>query len=380
MDIIEAVKTGKNIYELPLRVCYYARVSTDHELQTTSILNQVDYFMKYIKNNDQWVLINGYIDEGISGKDVKNRFHFLQMIKDAKNQHFDLILTKSVSRFARNTIDSIHYTNLLLSYRVGVLFLNDNINTLYSDSEFRLTLMASIAQDELRKLSESVKFGLKQSIDRGVVLGNNNLLGYIKKKGKLVIVEKEAQIVRDIFNYFLKGIYTYTQISQLIYQKYQKQLDPTSIKRILENYKYKGFYCGRKTQVIDYKNSKRKKLSQDSWIIYRDYQKIPPIVEESLWNQAQEIINARKRSKTKTQIEGKYVNKIYCTTHHKMLLHKTKRYKNQCYHYFVCPSCCSLSKNLLDRIVTHHSIKKIIITKTSDIQLDVFINNPNHIS
>ena len=251
------LKQGKNIYDLPLKVTFYARVSTEHELQTTSIINQVEYFTNYIKNNKNWLLIPGYIDEGISGKNVKKREKFLKMIEDAKQGKFNLILTKSVSRFARNTIDSIHYTNILLNYNIGVIFLNDNINTLYSDSEFRLTLMASIAQDELRKLSVRVTFGLHQSIKRGVVLGYNNILGYKKNHGKLKIIKEEAQIVKDIYLTYATKKYNYLTLSKYINKKYNLNFDSSRIKRILINYKYKGYYCGKKTKTIDYKNNKR---------------------------------------------------------------------------------------------------------------------------
>ena len=194
MNIKSKLINGRSIYDLNLRVVYYARVSTEVQSQTTSITNQIAYFENYIKNIKAWTKVGSYIDEGISGKDIKNRYSFQRMIIDGLNNKYDLILTKSVSRFARNTIDSIKYTNILLEHDIGVYFINDNINTFASDSEFRLTLMASIAQDEIRKLSESVKFGLHQSIKRGVVLGNNNILGYRKNKGKLKINKKEAII------------------------------------------------------------------------------------------------------------------------------------------------------------------------------------------
>ena len=198
MNIKSKLINGRSIYDLNLRVVYYARVSTEVQSQTTSITNQIAYFENCIKNIKAWTKVGSYIDEGISGKDIKNRYSFQRMIIDGLNNKYDLILTKSVSRFARNTIDSIKYTNILLEHDIGVYFINDNINTFASDSEFRLTLMASIAQDEIRKLSESVKFGLHQSIKRGVVLGNNNILGYRKNKGKLKINKKEAIIVREI--------------------------------------------------------------------------------------------------------------------------------------------------------------------------------------
>ncbi len=352
MDVREKIKQGKSIHEQNLRVCYYARVSTDHELQATSIVNQVDYFIKYIKSNVNWRLVGGYVDEGISGKEVKKREQFLQMIQDGMNQKFDLVLTKSVSRFARNTIDSIRYTNLLLEYGVGVMFVNDNINTFYSDSEFRLTLMASIAQDEIRKLSESVQFGLQQSVNRGVVLGNSNILGYVKDKGKLVIVPKEALIVQDIFSLFGTGIYKYSEVSRKIYQIYHKKLDSTGIKRILTNPKYKGYYCGRKSRVIDYKHSKRKWISSDEWIEYPDYEKVPPIVNEKLWNKVQMIIRNRneKRISKNAGYKSIYKGKVICNIHGESVSYKVKCYKDRYYGYFICSKCFCLSDRLLDRI------------------------------
>ena len=142
MEITELLKKGKQINDIPLKVVFYARVSTENESQKTSITNQIEYFKSYIRKNKNWTFISSYIDEGISGKSVKKRTNFLKMIEEAKQKKFNLIITKSVSRFARNTIDSIKYTDLLKKYNIGVFFLNDNINTFHSDSEFRLTLMA----------------------------------------------------------------------------------------------------------------------------------------------------------------------------------------------------------------------------------------------
>ncbi len=356
MNIKEKLTNGKTIFDIPLRVTYYARVSTDHELQATSILNQVDYFKKLIQTSPNWQFIEGYIDEGISGKEVKKRENFLRMIHDAKNKKFDLILTKSVSRFARNTVDSINYVDILLKYEVGVYFLNDNINTLYSDSEFRLTLMASIAQDELRKLSESVQFGLAQSIKRGVVLGGNNLIGYHKSKGKLTINKEEANIIKDIYKIFSKDLYTYQDISNKIYSKYHKKIDATTIRRILKNYKYKGYYCGGKTKVINYKTSIRQNIPKNNWIIYKD-ENIPPIIEEKLWNKVQKIIEKRKKT------PSKYANKLYCQTHHKYLKNKTKKYKNKIYSYYICPLCSSFKEEFFSKFLP---FSKIIIEKKEE--------------
>ena len=344
---------GKTIFDMNLNVGYYARVSTDKNDQLNSLENQSNYFREMIDENKNWHLVGEYIDEGISGKEVKKRENFLRMIHDAKNKKFDLILTKSVSRFARNTVDSINYVDILLKYEVGVYFLNDNINTFYSDSEFRLTLMASIAQDELRKLSESVQFGLAQSIKRGVVLGGNNLIGYHKNKGKLTINKEEANIIKDIYKIFSKDLYTYQDISDKIYSKYHKKIDATTIRRILKNYKYKGYYCGGKTKVINYKTSIRQNIPKNNWIIYKD-ENIPPIIEEKLWNKVQKIIEKRKKT------PSKYANKLYCQNHHQYLTIKRKKYQNKIYTYYICPSCCSFKEEFFSKFPP---FSKIIIEK-----------------
>ena len=186
-QIRNILATGKKLVELPLYVTFYARVSTDHEEQLNSLENQVMYFENYIRSQDNWTFVPGYVDEGISGTSVNKRDNFLKMISDAKKGKFNLILTKEISRFSRNTVDSIKYTQELLANNVGVFFLNDNINTFDSDSELRLTIMSSIAQDEIRKLSERIRFGYKRSIEKGVIPGNNNFYGYKKNKGKLEI-------------------------------------------------------------------------------------------------------------------------------------------------------------------------------------------------
>lgn len=361
MDIKEEVKRGVSIYELPLVVCYYARVSTEHELQVTSIVNQIDYFEKYITSISNWKLVDGYVDEGISAKDVRKRENFIRMISDAREGKFNLILTKSVSRFARNTIDSIYYTNLLLDWGIGVLFVNDNINTFNNDSEFRLTLMASIAQDELRKLSESVKFGLQQSIARGVVLGNNNILGYVKNNGKLKIVLDEAIIVRDIFSLFATNRYKYSEVGRIIYQKYKKRLDSTGIKRILTNCKYRGYYCGKKSEVLNYKYQKRRTIEKKDWISYRDYESVPPIIDDKLWFKVQSVINKRNLIRKRQKEDDIYYGKLKCTLHKRSLTLKRKVYKEKTYFYYVCSGCVSISMTILDRIFYRKNLKEALV-------------------
>ena len=179
--IREEMRMGRSIFDLPLRVTFYARVSTDKDEQINSLENQVQYYTELIQSKPNWTFVPGYIDEGISGTSTKKRDSFNRMIAAAKAGCFDFIITKEISRFSRSTLDSIKYTQELLEHDVGVLFQNDNINTLDTDSEFRLVVMAGVAQDEVRKLSERLKFGFHQSIKNGRVLGNDKLWGYDKK-------------------------------------------------------------------------------------------------------------------------------------------------------------------------------------------------------
>ena len=160
MDIlsIRTMLRTKSIYDIPLRVTYYARVSSETDEQINSLDNQITYYEDLIKKNAAWTFVPGYVDEGLSGISTKKRKHFNEMIADAKEGLFDLIITKEISRFARNTLDSLQHTRELLGCGVGVFFQNDNINTLDEGAELRLTIMSSIAQDELRKLSSRVKF------------------------------------------------------------------------------------------------------------------------------------------------------------------------------------------------------------------------------
>lgn len=302
MDILEMrslLSHGKTIYDLPLRVTYYARVSTEMEQQLNSLDSQIMYFENLIKSNTKWTFVAGYVDEGISGASVNKRDSFLRMIRDAKAGMFDLVLTKEVSRFARNTLDSITYTQELLRYGVGVQFLTDNINTFDPDSELRLTIMSSIAQEEIRKLSERVRFGYKRSIEKGVVAGSNNILGYRKNKGKLEIVEEEAEIVRKIFElYVCEGIGT-TKLSYELFETYGftnskgNPIHPANIRDIIRNPKYKGYYCANKNISLDFKTKKRKAIPKDQWVVYQDNENVPPIVSEELWEKANKILNAR---------------------------------------------------------------------------------------
>ena len=198
----------RTVYDIPLRVTYYARVSSESDEQLNSLGNQISYYEDLIRKNKAWTFVPGYIDEGLSGISTKRRENFNRMIDDAGADKFDLVITKEISRFARNTLDSIQFTRQLLGFGVGVFFQNDNINTFDEDSELRLSIMSSIAQDELRKLSSRVKFGHQQAIKQSVVLGNDRIFGYRKENKRLVIDEKQAAMVRELFELYATGQYS----------------------------------------------------------------------------------------------------------------------------------------------------------------------------
>ena len=337
-DIRSQLSSGRTIYDLPLRVTYYARVSTDKDEQRHSLSAQVRYYTEFIQRSPQWIFVEGYIDEGISGTSVGKRENFLRMIRDAQAGQFDFIVTKEISRFSRNTLDSIRYTQELLRCGVGVLFESDNINTLMPDAELRLTIMSSIAQDEVRKISERVRFGFKRAIENGVVLGNDKIWGYEKKDGRLAIKEDEAELVRTVFNLYANermGIRSIAAwLSSRGYQNTRgNDFSFSTIRGILCNPKYKGYYCGRKTSKIDYKLKTVKYFPEDEWVMYKDEENVPAIVSEELWDKANLILRKRSASQSAEDRTGyqnryPYSGKIICGVHKLPYYRSLYRYRS----------------------------------------------------
>lgn len=313
---------SKSIYDMNLRFAYYARVSSEKEEQKNSIANQREYYEQFIKQNKNWKFCGGYIDDGISGMHAEKREEFQRMLADARLGKFDFIITKEISRFARNTMDSIQYTRELLSYGVCVWFQNDNINTIDDDSEFRLTIMAGVAQDEIRKLSSRVRFGHAQAIKNGVVLGNSLLYGYDKKDGRLVVNEEEAEMVRLIFEKYATGVWSTPKIEKLIYEYGYRnhkggRIDRGVIKNIIRNPKYKGWYAGGKVKIVDMFTKKQEFLPESEWNLFKDDgERVPAIVSEELWSRANSIYKKRgdeirgRRSSFKTN--NLFTGKIFC--------------------------------------------------------------------
>ena len=326
MDIHEVrqMLRYKTIYEIPLRVTYYARVSSDSDEQLNSLSNQIAYYEDLIRKNMPWTFIPGYIDEGLSGISTKKRENFNRMVDDAAEDKFDLVITKEISRFARNTLDSIQYTRELLNHGVGVFFQNDNINTLDEDSELRLSIMSSIAQDELRKLSSRVKFGHQQAIKKNVVLGNSRIFGYQKDNKRLVIDEEEAQMVRELFELYATGNYSMKQIEQIFWEKGYRnhngnRIAHTTMSNMISNPKYKGWYVGNKVKVVDMFTKKQKFLPPEEWVMFPDEtgEIAPAIVSEELWDAANAVLQRRSEDVKNRQGICNHANlltgKLFCT-------------------------------------------------------------------
>ena len=320
--IRKELMSGKSIYDLPLRVTYYARVSTEKEEQKNSLDNQDTYYKNKILAIPKWTLVKGYTDEGITGTSTKKRADFKAMVNDGLNDLYDLILTKEVCRFARNTLDTLQITRNLLAKGKGVYFELDNINTLEQEGELRLTIMASLAQDESRRISERVKFGFSRAIEKGKVLGNNSIWGYDKNKCKLEVNEEEANIIKRIFEIYSTGKIGIRKIGdelakEGIYTRKGDIFAYSTIKNILTNPKYKGYYCGNKTRVIDFMSKQRVYLGEDEIVQYKAKEDIvPQIVDDKLWQRCNEILKERSE-KAKSETSGynnkyKFSGKIFC--------------------------------------------------------------------
>ncbi len=327
MDIYAVRERIKNenisFMNLPLRVTFYARVSTEFNVQLNSLDNQITYYTDFIKSNPNWEYVEGYVDEGISGVSTAKRERFNEMIENGKLGLFDLVITKEVSRFARNTLDSIRFTRELLSNGVAVYFQSDNINTLDEDSELRLTIMSSMAQDESRKISNRVRFGHHQAIKNGTVLGTNNMFGYTKKDGKLIINEEQAGFIRELFEMYATGKFSMKQMEKHFYQKGIRnskgnKLSHSTMGNIIRNPKYKGYFVGNKVVITDLFTKKQKFLPEEEWVMYKDEtgETVPAIVSEELWERANEVLYMRSQdvitAQHKTVHQNLLTGKLIC--------------------------------------------------------------------
>ena len=304
-----SIKTKK------LRVCAYARVSTDKDDQANSYESQVRYFTEYIKQHSDWTFAGIYADEGISGTNIKKRREFNRMITDAENGLIDLILTKEVSRFTRNTVETLSITLSLKKQGIYVIFMNDNINTADCDGELRLSIMATIAQDESRKTSERVKWGQKRQMEKGVVFGRD-MLGYKVEGGKLYLNEKEAEIVKLIFHKFTnEGKGTHVIARELreagISPMRVKEWSNTVILRVLRNEKYVGDLCQKKTYTPDYlSHDKKYNRGAEEKVYIKDHHPEIAIIDRDLWDRTQAELERRSPS---PEQKAKHSNRYWCS-------------------------------------------------------------------
>ncbi len=318
IDKYETLNQERKIQHTKRKVAAYCRVSTDNEDQANSFESQQRYFRQYIERNPDWELYEVFADEGISGTNTKKRKEFNRMIACAKNGDFDLIVTKEISRFARNTLDSIFYTRDLKKHGVGVIFLNDNINTLDGDAELRLAIMSSIAQEESRKTSERVKWGQKRQMEQGVVFGRS-MLGYDVKDGKMYINEDGAKVVRLIFHKFVnEGKGTHVIARELreegIKPMRVKEWQNTVILRVIRNEKYCGDLVQKKTYTPDFLSHEKKvNLGQEEFVIIKDHHE--PIISRELFDKANRILDEKSLSqegKAKHSNRYPFSGKIKC--------------------------------------------------------------------
>lgn len=287
------------------RVAIYGRVSTPHEAQISAMDNQKQWYEDEAARHDNWIVVARYYDEGITGTNAKKRPQFLKMLAAAHRKEFDLIITREVCRFARNTVDTLSITRDLKLLGIEVYFISDNIRTMDSDGELRLTIMASMAQEESRKTSERVRAGQQTSRERGVLYGSGNILGY-RRVGKTYVIEpEEAETVRMIFDLYSQGN-GYMKICNILTAQQRKSATGLTtwtcerIGRILGNATYKGYIVYNKSNCVDYLSKKRVTNSSNKFIYIKG--DFPPIVSEELWDKCAAI--RQKRSTTLLTPEG----------------------------------------------------------------------------
>lgn len=274
-----------------IQVAGYCRVSTDREDQANSFASQQSYFQEYIAQNPDWALYEIYADEGISGTSTRKRSQFNRMIQDAHAGKFQLILTKEVSRFSRNIVDTLSYTRELKRIGVAVEFVTDHINTMDSDGELRLSIMATMAQDESRKTSNRVVWGQTRQMEKGVVFGRS-MLGYDVAGGKLTIEPEGAALVRLIFQKYAVEQVGTAEIARFLtregYRTYRgsDKWKPNAVLKILKNEKYVGDLVQKKTYTPDYlTHEKRTNKGQVPLIRLENHHE--PIVSREVWDLAQ---------------------------------------------------------------------------------------------
>ena len=316
MSQVEVIKANSSLVNRSfsrnvdrMRIAAYCRVSTDSEDQINSYNSQVQYYTDYINSKEDWVLVDIYADEAITGTQTKKREDFQRMINDCMNGDIDMIITKSISRFARNTLDTLKYVRMLKERNIAVFFEEENINTLTMDGELLLVILSSVAQQEVENISANVKKGLKMKMQRGELIGFQGCLGYDydPETKSISVNEKEAEIVRYIFNRYNEGAGCGIIGRELESKGYKTKRDngtwaDTTVMGILKNEKYKGDIRQGKTFTVDPISKRRlDNFGEEDQFYIRNHHE--PIVSEEEFESAQEII--KRRAKSRKTFDGK---------------------------------------------------------------------------
>lgn len=384
MPEITVIPATKNIHTkdattvtMRRRVAAYARVSTDSEEQLTSYEAQVDYYTKYIRNNPDWQFVVVYTDEGISATNTKHREGFNRMIADALSGKIDLIVTKSVSRFARNTVDSLTAVRKLKEHGTEVYFEKEGIYTFDSKGELLITIMSSLAQEESRSISENVTWGQrKRFADGKVSLPYKAFLGYRKgENGLPEIVPEEAEIIREIYRMFISGRTVNFIAKHLTQQgiptpRGKQKWQSSTVESILTNEKYKGAALLQKTFTVDFL-SKKKKVNEGEVPQYYVENSHPAIIEPDEWEQVQQEMAHRKSLGKHRNSLSLFSSKIICgdcgASYGSKLWHSTSKYRRtiwQCNHKFSGDRKCTTPHLYED------DIKRLFMAALSELYAD----------
>ena len=314
----QRVGTQKKTAEKPkVRVAAYCRVSTDSDEQATRYEGQIEHYTDFIQQKPDWVFAGIYADDGISGTNTKKREEFNRMIEDCMAGKIDMIITKSISRFARNTLDCLKYIRQLKDKNISVFFEKEAINTMDAKGEVLLTIMASLAQQESQSLSQNVKLGLQYRYQQGLVQVNHNrFMGYTKDEdGKLIVEPDEAEIVKRIYREYLEG-QSFLQIGRglekdgILTGAGKQRWRPESVKKILTNEKYIGDALLQKTYTVDFLTKKR---VSNNGIVPQYYveNSHPAIIPRDLYMQVQEEILRRANIHSGTERKKRVYSSRY---------------------------------------------------------------------
>lgn len=346
-----------------MKVAGYCRVSTDKEDQVNSFQAQQRFFREYISRHQEWELYEIYADEGITGTSTRKRTQFNRMIRDAHAGAFQLIITKEISRFSRNILDTVQYTRELKRIGVGVLFLTENLNTLQPETEMLMTFMGTIAQEESRRTSVRVKWGQTRQMERGVVFGHS-LLGYDVENGEIKVNPEGAALVQLIFHKYgvekkgTRAICAELQAAGYCTSTGNSQWNPSHILKILKNEKYVGDLVQKKTITPDYlSHAKKINHGEEALVIIHNHHE--PIVSRELWTLVREEMTKRRTKQNPGVAHSRryaFSGKIKCGECGANFISRSKKLKDgrkirrwQCHTTATqgC-ACCDVGKQLRD--------------------------------